>query len=58
MGIEIILDRVVIGRSSNDDKIGIAVSRGTVERRRKIELFLREIFFDVFVLNRRLAAID
>ena len=52
VGVEEILYRVVVGRCSDDDDVGIAVGRGTVEGGSEVEVLLGEVFFDILILDR------
>ncbi len=58
MGVEIVLDRIVVRRSRDDNEVGVRIGRGSVEGRRKVEFLFREILFDVFVLNRGNPVVD
>ena len=69
VGVEVVLLRVVVGRSGNDHKVGVLVGSCAVKRRCKVQLardscflviakFTSEIFLNVFVLNRADAVVD
>ena len=69
VGVEVVLLRVVVGRSGNHNKVGVLVGSCAVKRRCKVQLardssflviakFATEVFFDVIVLNRADAVVD
>jgi len=58
VGVEVVLDRVIVGRCRDYDEVGIAISRRTIEGGGKIQILLREIFLYVFILYGRLAVVD
>lgn len=43
---------VIVRRISDDDEIGILVSRSPIKRGGQIEIFFGQVFFDVVVLYR------
>lgn len=49
---------VVVGGGRNDDEIRTGVGFFGVQRSGQVQWFLGEIFFNVFILDRRLAAVD
>ena len=49
---------VVVGRRRNHHKIGITISRTAIQGRNQIQRFLRQVFFNIFILNRRLPAVN
>lgn len=55
--IEIVLDGVVVRRRGNNHELRIAIGSRPVERGLQMQRFLRQILFDVLVLNGRLAAV-
>ena len=69
VSVEVVLLRVVVGRSGNDNKVGVLVGSCAVKRRCKVQLardscflviakFATEVLFDVIVLNRADAVVD
>ena len=57
-GIEVILYRVIVRGSSDNDKVCIAICPGTVKRSRQVQFLFREIFLDIFILNGRFTLIN
>ncbi len=51
-GVEIVLDRVVVGRGCDDNEIRIAVGCRPVERGGEVERLFGKVFLDILVLNR------
>ena len=56
--VKIVFYRIIIGRNRNDNKVCFHISRGSVQSRSKVQaspalLCLRQIFFNIFVFNRR-----
>ena len=69
VGVEVVLLRVVVGRSGNDNKVGVLVGSCAVKRRCKVQLardscllvvpeFTSEIFLNIFVLDRADTFVD
>ena len=57
-GVKEILLAIVIGRGRNDNKISIGVCGLSIQRCGQIQLFLCQILFNIFILNRRFLIID
>ena len=58
MCVEIVLHRIVVGRSGDYHEIGIAIGPGPIKRCGQVELLLGKIFLDIIVLNGRYAVVD
>ena len=58
VGIEEIALRVVVSGRSDNHEVGIAIGRGAIEGGGEAQRLLGKVFFDVFVLDGRLAMID
>ena len=56
--VEIVLLRVVVGRRGDNHEVGIAVGGGPVEGGREVQVLLREVLLDIFILYGRLAPVD
>ena len=56
--IEEILLTVIVGRSSDDYKVGILVGSFRVQRSLQIQILFGKILFDVLVLNWGLLVVD
>ncbi len=52
MGIERVLDRVVVGRGGDNHKIGVGISVGSVGCSPEVKVFSSQILLDIFVLDR------
>ena len=57
-GIEIVLYRVVVGGGCNDHEVRINVCFGPVQGGGQVQVLFRQVFFDVIVLDGRLALVD
>ena len=57
-GIKEIFLAVIVGRSSNDDKIRIPIGALTIQCRGQVKLFFSQILFNILVLNGRLLAVN
>ena len=55
--VEEIFLAVVVGRRGYNDIIGVFICGFRIYRSDKVKFFLRKIFFDIFVLDRRLPLI-
>lgn len=58
VGVEEVLDGVVVCRGGDDHEVGVAVGLGSVERGCEVKLLFGEIFLDILVLYGRAAGID
>ena len=58
MCVKEILDGIIVCGGRNDHEISIFIGCRSVECRRQVKIFFRQILFDVLVLNGRQAAVD
>ncbi len=56
--VEIILHRIIVGRSGYHNEICPAVSLGAVKRGPQVKILFGKIFLDILILDRRLAPVD
>ena len=56
--VEVLGSGIVIGRRGDHHKVRVAVCRLRVQCRRQVQLLLRQVFFDVFILNRRFSVVN
>lgn len=56
-GVEIVLNRVIVGRCGYHHILGFAICRCAIESGGEIKFFFGKIFFDILVLDGRAAIV-
>ena len=55
--VKVVLHRVIVCRGGDDNEVSIRISLCPIQCRSQVEFLFSQVFFDVIVLNRRLAAV-
>ncbi len=56
--IKIILLRIVVGRRSHDNEVGVPVRRSAISCRGQVKVFPAKVVFNIFITDRGLSLVD